>query len=180
MSNRTSKTASDTKAAALTRRDILTSHSDSETRAFARRELARYWEEIEERGVVFGLSGPLGAGKTQFAKGAAEFLGIDEPVTSPSYTYHLEYSYTKDSVHGKLQHVDLWRVEDAGVLEKLRLRELLEPGAVVLVEWWQQGGEFLEELIAAQSRAPLFVAIELEPDSKNQKRTVTILEKDYA
>ena len=81
-------------------------------------------------GDVFLLHGELGAGKTQFAKGLAKGLDVPdwEHVVSPSFTLLNTYS-------GRCGfcHVDLYRLEDADVME-LGIEEYLDD-AVVAVEW---------------------------------------------
>ena len=99
-------------------------HSEGETAALGR-ELARRLR----RGAVVLLSGPLGAGKTAFARGIAEGLGADaEDVSSPTFTIVQEY-------RGRvpLQHVDLYRLTPPEV-DDLALEDLLEL-SVMAVEW---------------------------------------------
>jgi tRNA threonylcarbamoyladenosine biosynthesis protein TsaE len=98
------------------------------------REAARLLASVvDERGLVVSLVGPLGAGKTVFVKGLAQGLGIDPAVvTSPTFVISSEYP----TVAGRhLAHVDLYRVESRDELEAAGFADLLEPGAVVAVEW---------------------------------------------
>ena len=88
---------------------------------------------LDDRGLVVSLIGDLGVGKTVFVKGLAEGVGIDPAgVTSPTFVICSEYP--TPGGHG-LAHVDLYRVEHAGELETVGLLDLLEPGALVAVEW---------------------------------------------
>ena len=77
------------------------------------------------------LEGELGAGKTTFARGLVEGLGIPGPVRSPTYTL-LE---TYDTGSHRLHHLDWYRLVDPGELDGLAFRELLAPGQWVVVEW---------------------------------------------
>jgi len=98
---------------------------------------------IAGRGLVVSLVGPLGAGKTVFVKGLAAGLGIEPAaVSSPSFTIVNEYT-----AGGKrrLAHVDLYRVESGRELEDAGFLDLLEPGAVVAVEWGDRFPEALPE-----------------------------------
>ena len=80
-------------------------------------------------GQVVLLEGPLGAGKTAFARGLAEGLGCDpDDVSSPTFTIVQEY---RGSV--PLQHVDLYRLTPVEV-DDLALEDLLD-GSVLAVEW---------------------------------------------
>lgn len=88
-------------------------------------------------GSILLLDGSLGSGKTTFAQGVAEGLGITEPIRSPTYLYLIEYV-------GKLPlyHIDLYRVEEEEFLDELGLRELLYGNGVSIVEWWTKFPEF--------------------------------------
>ncbi|MDH3214224.1 MAG: tRNA (adenosine(37)-N6)-threonylcarbamoyltransferase complex ATPase subunit type 1 TsaE [Myxococcales bacterium] len=84
-------------------------------------------------GLVVALIGPLGAGKTVFAKGLAEGLGIDPGlVASPTFVIASEYSAPDGR---RLTHVDLYRIESAAELEAAGFLDWLEPGVLVAVEW---------------------------------------------
>jgi tRNA threonylcarbamoyladenosine biosynthesis protein TsaE len=102
-----------------------TTHSADETRAFAA-ALA----EMAHPGDRIALVGPLGAGKTQFAKGFAAGLGVREVVNSPSFTLMAEYA-------GRLPlfHQDLYRL--TGAEEALGGGMVDERGldGVTLTEW---------------------------------------------
>jgi tRNA threonylcarbamoyladenosine biosynthesis protein TsaE len=82
------------------------------------------------RGDCVLLAGQMGAGKTAFTKALAAALGVDDVVTSPTFT--LLHSYQGDQL--TIHHVDVYRLERTGELEDLALRELLDDG-VVVVEW---------------------------------------------
>ena len=79
--------------------------------------------------IVFFQAG-LGAGKTTLTKGIARGLGIEETITSPTYTIICEYQ-------GKLPlyHIDLYRIDDPEELDNLGLRDILGSGGVAVVEW---------------------------------------------
>ena len=104
-------------------------------------ELGRGLAALAQAGDVVVLTGDLGAGKTQFAKGFAAGLGVDDEVTSPTFTIMIEY--VGDEL--PLLHFDLYRLEDAAALEDIDYFGMLESGAVCLVEW---GDKFPEALPA--------------------------------
>jgi tRNA threonylcarbamoyladenosine biosynthesis protein TsaE len=82
-------------------------------------------------GTIVALHGNLAAGKTCFTHGVAEFFGVTEPVSSPTFTLVNEYP-------GSLTvfHLDLYRLTSAAEIYDLGYEEILEPqDAVCLIEW---------------------------------------------
>jgi tRNA threonylcarbamoyladenosine biosynthesis protein TsaE len=106
-------------------RVLVRSASPAETRALAGRMAA-----VARAGDRLALLGPLGAGKTEFAKGFAAGLGVTETVDSPSFTLMAEY-------RGRLPlfHLDLYRL--TGTREALEggLLDEREGEGVTLIEW---------------------------------------------
>ena len=105
----------------------LLTHSAEETIAFGA-ALGR----VTKPGDVLVLTGDLGAGKTQFAKGIAQGLGIVEAVTSPTFNIMLVY---EGSAGQRLYHLDLYRLDDPAQLDDIDYFGCLESDAVSLVEW---------------------------------------------
>ena len=102
------------------------SHSPAETAA-----LGEQWGSAAASGLVIGLCGDLGAGKTQLVKGLARGLGIAARVHSPTFTLVNEYA------GGRLRlfHLDLYRLETRGQILSAGLEEFLQPDGVAVVEW---------------------------------------------
>ena len=82
-------------------------------------------------GDVILLEGPLGAGKSELARGIARGLGVRETVTSPSFTILNVYT----SGRLPLYHFDWYRLESEEELYELGLAEYLGGDGVALVEW---------------------------------------------
>lgn len=89
-----------------------------------------------EKGDVICLSGDLGTGKTVFVGGIAKALGIEEYVTSPTFTLVNEYG-------NLLYHFDVYRLENVEDAIDIGFYEYLENGGIVVVEW----PEIIEEII---------------------------------
>jgi tRNA threonylcarbamoyladenosine biosynthesis protein TsaE len=100
------------------------SDSPADTLAFGRRLAA-----LLRPGDVVLLAGRLGAGKTLLAGGIAEGLGVDEPVTSPSFVIVRSYEGFLPVVHA-----DVYRLGSTGELDDLELPESASDG-VLMIEW---------------------------------------------
>jgi tRNA threonylcarbamoyladenosine biosynthesis protein TsaE len=80
-------------------------------------------------GDVVTVSGELGAGKTTFVRGAARALGVEQPVTSPTYTIGHRYRGSVD-----VSHLDLFRFTSLSHAEWGDLEPYFDD-AIVFVEW---------------------------------------------
>ncbi len=79
---------------------------------------------------IVALCGGLGAGKTVFAKGIAEGLGIKEEIVSPTFTILKQYAGKE-----KLYHFDLYRIEDEEELEHIGFYDYLGLDGICVIEW---------------------------------------------
>lgn len=98
----------------------------------------RLGESLEAPALVT-LEGDLGAGKTTLVKAVCAGLGVDEPVTSP--TFALVHQYR--GARGMVIHLDLYRIMAPQDLTNLAWDEMLGANAVVLVEWPDRAGPAL-------------------------------------
>jgi tRNA threonylcarbamoyladenosine biosynthesis protein TsaE len=118
-------------------------------------------------GDVVLLSGDLGAGKTTFAQGFARALGIDEPVTSPTFTLVRQYEVVAAPAGIRmLLHADVYRLDHLGEIADLGLGQLVEDAGVAVVEW----GDAAEPVLGEGALSVLLVS---DPDD-DDRRTVTV------
>lgn len=111
-----------------------------------------------EAGMVIGLDGDLGAGKTELVKGVAAALGSSGPVTSPTFSLLHEYQGGRLPLY----HLDFYRIETAVEVLDLGWDELVDDGAVI-VEW---AGRFPELLPVGTLR----LRLEVLPDGGREVR----------
>ncbi len=94
------------------------------------KELAAAVAAFVKSGDILLLAGDLGAGKTTFAQGFGRALGVDEPITSPTFTLMRPYQ-------GRLRllHCDVYRLDHLQEILDLGISELVDDDSVALVEW---------------------------------------------
>lgn len=103
----------------------LTLKSESETES-----LGATIGALLEPGIVIGLTGTLGSGKTRLTQAIARSLDIKEAVVSPTYTICIPYQGRL-----KLIHMDAYRIEQPEEVDELDLFESVADGCVLIIEW---------------------------------------------
>lgn len=101
-------------------------------------------------GSIVCLDGDLGVGKTVFAKGFAKGLGIEEEITSPTFTIVNTYEGERT-----LHHFDMYRISDISELEEIGYEEYFFSDAICLIEW----ASLVEDIIPSDA-----IKIEIEKD----------------
>jgi tRNA threonylcarbamoyladenosine biosynthesis protein TsaE len=142
---------------------VATTAGPEETRA-----LAGAIAELCEPGDVLLLAGDLGSGKTTFAQGFGAGLGVTEPITSPTFALVRQYRLGDGTSLRTLLHADVYRLDHLAEIADLGLGELVEDGAVALVEW----GDVAEPVLGDGS---LSLRLDAGPGDPDDRRTVTIL-----
>lgn len=94
------------------------------------RDLAAALAELARPSDLLVLVGDLGVGKTAFTQGFGRGLGVDEQITSPTFALVRSYTGRLD-----LYHLDVYRLEQVSETVDLGLSELLDDGAVTIIEW---------------------------------------------
>jgi tRNA threonylcarbamoyladenosine biosynthesis protein TsaE len=103
------------------------SHSPADTEA-----LGESWGRAAVSGLVIGLTGDLGAGKTQLVKGLARGLGVTARVHSPTFTLVNEYPGGRLPLY----HLDLYRLETREQIGAAGLEDFFyQPDGVAVIEW---------------------------------------------
>ena len=112
---------------------------------------------------VYALNGDLGVGKTVFTQGLAAGLGIDEPVTSPTFTILQNY----DGGRLAFFHFDVYRIGDIEEMDEIGYDDCFYGGGVSLVEW----AEIVEEILPENT---IYITIEKDPEKGFDYRKITV------
>ena len=112
----------------------LTMHDEQDTI-----ELAQNIESEKFPNMVICLSGDLGSGKTVFTKGIANALGIEESITSPTFTIIKKYQ----NGEMPLYHMDVYRLD--GNADGVGIEEYYNKGGIVIIEWAKTIRDILPE-----------------------------------
>lgn len=110
--------------------DVFEVKSVEETWALARKIAAEL-----KPGSVLCLEGDLGAGKTTFTQGLAAAMGVPGRVNSPTFCIVQE--------HGKLVHMDLYRLKSEEDVLAIGWEDYLADGAILVVEWPERAGSLI-------------------------------------
>ena len=136
------------------------SNSKEETKNIARQIAAGL-----KAGDVVALSGELGAGKTAFVRGIADFFGFCGDVTSPTFTLVNEY----DGADMMIYHFDAYRLENANSSELDWLDDYLFGEGVCLIEW----AEFVSAVLPENT---VYIDISKSRENGDDYREITVRE----
>ncbi len=109
------------------------SHNENETKNFAKK-LASYLNI----GDIIILSGELGAGKTKFTEGFLSYFGLENEISSPTFTIVNEYKNNNITIF----HFDVYRLEDVDEFYAIGGEEYFNSG-ICIIEW----GEYIREAL---------------------------------
>lgn len=90
---------------------------------------------------IFTFNGDMGAGKTTFIKAFCKVLGVDDVVSSPTYSIVNEYKVSNGSVY----HFDFYRIKDIREAFDLGYEEYFYGGSICLIEWPERVAELLPD-----------------------------------
>jgi tRNA threonylcarbamoyladenosine biosynthesis protein TsaE len=122
------------------------------------RELAGTMAPFVRPGDVILLAGELGVGKTVFAQGLGRAIGVDQPITSPTFTLIHEY----DAPACRVMHADLYRLDRLQEVIDLGLTELVDDDAIAMIEW----GDLAEAAFATDFLEARIAYVDGEEDAR--------------
>lgn len=124
--------------------------------------------EEAKPGQIYTLTGDLGTGKTVFTQGVAQGLGIQEPVSSPTFTIVSVYEEGRIPLY----HFDVYRIGDAEEMEEIGYEDFFYGQGVCLIEW----AELIRELLP-QRYTEIKIEKDLEQGFDYRKITLTEVQK---
>ena len=99
----------------------------------------------ETRATVVALHGDLGAGKTAFVKEIGKIFGVQEAITSPTFTIMRQYD-TESENFDSLVHIDAYRLESENEIGPLKIAEFITKSrTLICIEWAERLAPILEE-----------------------------------
>lgn len=125
------------------------SKSEKDTKDFAKSLASR----LEKQDIIV-LTGDLGSGKTKFTEGILSYFGLENEISSPTFTIVNEYQKNDISIY----HFDVYRLEDSSEFYEMGGEEYLEKG-ICLIEW----GELIEDILPDS-----YVHITFSKDNKDE------------
>lgn len=131
------------------------SHSEEDTL-----KLAKKIASFSKKGDTIVLTGELGSGKTKFTEGFLSYYGLQDEISSPTFTIVNEYQTPKFPIY----HFDVYRLTDVSEFYEIGGEEYFSKG-ICLIEW----GEQIKEALP-----PSFLHISFSRDEEEQKRILTI------
>ena len=111
----------------------ITSNSEADTMKFAKTLASQL-----KKGDVVVLTGELGSGKTKFVEGFLSYFGLQDEISSPTFTIVNEYDYKDFPIF----HFDVYRLEDSSEFYEIGGEEYFEKG-ICLIEW----GELIKDAL---------------------------------
>lgn len=136
--------------------EIITSN-EIETKLYAKK-----FASILKKGDLIILSGELGCGKTKFTEGVLSYFGMQDEISSPTFTIVNEYHNSKADIY----HFDLYRLNDIYEFENIGGEEYFSKG-ICFFEW----GELIENILPDD-----YIKISFEKDYENVEKRIMKIE----
>ena len=118
--------------------------------------------EMKEINVIV-LNGELGAGKTKFTEGFLSYFGLENEISSPTFTIVNEYINEKVNIY----HFDVYRLEDIDEFYAIGGEEYFSKG-ICIIEW----GEIIKDALPEH-----YIKIDIKKDEENLEKRIIIIEE---
>ena len=135
------------------------SKNEADTKQLAKKLAAK----LKPKDVVV-LTGELGSGKTKFTEGFLSYFGLENEISSPTFTIVNEYKKNDLNIY----HFDVYRLSDSSEFYEIGGEEYFENG-ICLIEW----GELIEDALPND-----YIHITFKKDDKNENNRILIIESN--
>lgn len=153
----------------LTDAITVTTHSEQETQQLGATLAQQYRHYINEKALIFALVGEMGAGKTQLSKGIASTLGVNQPITSPTFTISREYGLTVGDQPQQFVHIDTWRLFSEAEFLELGFAQMIDNLAIISIEW----ADKVIDVLAQYSDEAKIIWVKMEYGQTENERNIT-------
>lgn len=109
-------------------------------------------------GKIWIFKGEMGAGKTTLIKSIAKSLGVQNGVSSPTFSIVNEYQSVTEGV---VYHFDFYRIDDPREALEIGVEEYFYSGKICLIEWAEKIAQFLPDK---------FFLVSIEPETKSRRK----------
>ncbi len=135
------------------------SKNENDTKNFAKKLAAK----MKPRDIIV-LTGELGSGKTKFTEGFLSYFGLENEISSPTFTIVNEYKKNDINIY----HFDVYRLEDSSEFSEIGGEEYFENG-ICLIEW----GELIEDVLPKN-----YIHITFSKDDHNENVRILNIESE--
>lgn len=132
---------------------LYTSNSENDTKKIAKKLASKLI-----KGDLVVLTGELGSGKTKFTEGFLSYFGLENEISSPTFTIVNEYSKNDINIY----HFDVYRLEDSSEFYAIGGDEYFDKG-ICLVEW----GELIQDVLPKE-----YIKIDFSRDENNENQRI--------
>ncbi len=133
------------------------SNSEQDTMQFAKKLASKL-----NTGDIVVLTGELGAGKTKFTEGFLSYFGLENEISSPTFTIVNEYKNDKTTIY----HFDVYRLEDSDEFYAIGGEEYFENG-ICIIEW----GELIKDALPEK-----YINITFEKDHVDENQRILTID----
>ena len=105
---------------------------------------AAFWNQVKEAR-VFLFHGQMGAGKTTTITALCQYKGVQQGISSPTFSIINEYVYIENGQQKTIYHIDLYRLKDLEEMIAAGVEDCIYSGAICFVEWPQKAPELFDE-----------------------------------
>ena len=95
---------------------------------------SNFWDLVQDA-KLFAFNGEMGSGKTTLITVLCKAKGVEEPISSPTYSIINEYRFYENNTEKRIYHLDLYRLNSMEEVIQAGVEDCIYSGAVCFVEW---------------------------------------------